>query len=202
MFKWDENLIKVLHNFANEEELGVLNNYLESLPGFSSKSVAWLDFIEGEHDPKDEITDPRVISVMRELQDRTHKYITEVYIPESGLKVLRDNGNRGLELIRWPEGASLGAHSDWREPDGSPHPLTLPQFTFGTLIYINKDYSGGEINFPDYDFKLDTQPGDLILFPCQYMHEVLEVSPLEGKKKAKRYTLPVFYWFDLEAKEA
>ena len=95
----------------------------------------------------------------------------------------------------------LAPHSDWRLSDGSPHPLTLPQFTIGSLIYINKDYAGGEINFPDYDFKLDPQPGDLILFPCQYMHEVLQVLPLEGKEKANRYTMPVFYWFDLEEKE-
>lgn len=201
MFTWGKHLIRVVHNFATPDELSILDDYLKSLPDFHTKSVSWLDFIEAEHLPEYKIDDPNVEKVMRELNTRTNKYITEVYFPESELSVIRDNGNRELELVRWSAMSHLAPHSDWRLADGSPYPLTLPQFTIGSLIYINKDYAGGEINFPDYDFKLDPQPGDLILFPCQYMHEVLQVLPLEGKEKANRYTMPVFYWFDLEEKE-
>ncbi len=201
MFTWGKHLIRVVHNFASQEELAILESYLAPLPDFESKSVSWLDFIEAEHVLEYKIDDPDVARVMREINDRTHKYITEVYFPESGLEIIKDNGNRELELIRWKERSQLPAHSDWREADGSPHPLVLPQFTVGSLLYINKDYAGGEINFPDYDFKLDPTPGDLILFPCQYMHEVLEVRPLKEKEKANRYTMPVFYWFDLREKE-
>ena len=201
MFTWGKHLIRVVHNFASQEELAILEGYLDSLPDFESKSVSWLDFIEAEHNPDNEITDPKVRQVMDDLHKRTHKYITEVYFPESGLEIIDDNGNREIELVRWTEGTILGPHSDWREPDGTPHPLTLPAFTLGSLVYINKDYAGGEINFPDYDFKLDPTPGDLIFFPCQYMHEIVEVLPLEGKKKARRYTMPVFYWFNLREKE-
>jgi hypothetical protein len=201
MFTWGKHLIRVVHNFATPDELSILDDYLKSLPDFNTKSVSWLDFIEAEHKPEYKIDNPNVEKVMRELNTRTNKYITEVYFPESELSVIRDNGNRELELVRWSAMAHLAPHSDWRLADGSPVPLALPQFTLGSLVYINKDYAGGEINFPDYDFKLDPQPGDLILFPCQYMHEVLQVLPLEGKEKANRYTMPVFYWFDLEEKE-
>lgn len=198
MFNWGSHLIRVVPNFATDEELSVLNNYLYSLPNFESKSVAWLEFIDGEHNKAIKIEDPEVERVMRTLDGRVHSYILEKYFPESSLKVLKDNGRRELELIRWGSNAHLPAHSDWREPDGSAHPLTFPAFTVGTLVYLNKDYSGGEINFPDYDFKLDPQPGDLILFPCQYMHEVCKVYASEGKEKANRHTMPTFYWFDLE----
>lgn len=201
MFTWGKHLIRVVHNFASQEELAILESYLASLPDFESKSVSWLDFIEAEHNPDNEITDSKVRDVMRDLHKKTHKYITEVYFPENELEIISDNGNRELELVRWSKGTILGPHSDWREPDGSAHPLTLPAFTLGSLVYINKDYSGGEINFPEYGFKLDPTPGDLIFFPCQYMHEILEVFPPEGKEKANRYTMPVFYWFDLREKE-
>lgn len=202
MFTWGKHLIKVINNFANKEELEILDSYLGSIDDPHHKHVSWLDFIDGEHDLENQITDPEVARVMRELNDRTYKYITEVYFPEAELSILKDKGSRGLELIRWRRFAELPAHADWRLPDGSPYPLTLPAFALGTLIYINKDYSGGAINFPEYDFKLDPQPGDLILFPCQYLHEVTRVGVLEGKDEANRYTMPVFYWFDLEAKES
>ena len=201
MFTWGKHLIRVVHNFATPGELAILDDYLKSLPDFESKSVSWLDFIKEEHNPDNGITDPTVREVMLDLHDRTHKYITEVYFPENGLDIIKDNGNREIELVRWAEGTVLAPHSDWRLPDGSPQPQTLPAFTLGSLVYINKDYTGGEINFPDHDFTLDPTPGDLIFFPCQFMHEIVEVFPLKGKRKANRYTMPVFYWFDLREKE-
>lgn len=200
-FTWGQNLIKVVNNFATPEECKLLSDYLDTLPDFSSKSVAWLEFIPGEHDKEIKIENEKVASLMHELNKRTHDYIVETYFPEAELEIISDNGNRELELIRWSNNSGLDAHSDWREPDGSPHPLTLPAFTLGSLIYLNKEYSGGHISFPEYDFFLDPQPGDLILFPCQYLHAVTEVSTLPDKEVARRYTMPVFYWFDLKAKE-
>lgn len=201
MFTWGKHLIKVINNFATKEELDILTNYLNRLPQPKTNSAYWLEFIEGNHDPDNSIEDVKVKEVMESLNTRMHTYITQTYFPEAGLSITKDKGHRALELIKWKEGSRLLPHSDWRLEDGSPQPLVLPQFTVGSLIYINKDYAGGEINFPDYEFKLDPQPGDLILFPCQYMHEVLEVSALEGKTQARRYTMPVFYWFNLEAIE-
>lgn len=200
-FTWDKHLIRVVNNFATEEECLFLSNYLDTLPDFKSKSVAWLDFIPGEHDKEIKIENKEVDQLMRKLNQRTHDYIVNTYFPEAELEIINDNGNRELELIRWSENARLGAHSDWREKDGSPHPLTLPAFALGSLIYLNKDYSGGSISFPDYEFSLDPNPGDLIFFPCQYLHEVTEVIALPDKDVARRYTMPVFYWFDLKPKE-
>lgn len=201
-FTWDRDLIRVVNNFASPDECKLLSDYLDSLPAFSSKSVAWLQFIKGEHDNEIKIENEEVASLMHALNKRTHDYIVNTYFPEVELEVIKDNGNRELELIRWSNNARLGAHSDWRESDGSPHPLTLPAFTLGSLIYLNKEYSGGHISFPDYDFTLDPQPGDLILFPCQYLHEVTAVYPAVEDGVAKRYTMPVFYWFDLKEKNS
>lgn len=198
MFNWGSHLIQVVPNFATDQELSVLNDYLYSLPDFEFKSVSWLEFIAGEHETQIKIEDENVRQAMIDLDNRVHRYIVENYFPNSELKIIKDKGRRQLELIRWRQNASLPAHSDWRKADGLPYPLTLPAYTVGTLVYLNKDYSGGEINFPDYSFKLDPKPGDLILFPCQYMHEVCKVSPIDGKDKASRHTMPTFYWFDLE----
>ncbi len=77
MFTWGKHLIRVVHNFATPDELSILDDYLKSLPDFHTKSVSWLDFIEAEHLPEYKIDDPNVEKVMRELNTRTNKYITD-----------------------------------------------------------------------------------------------------------------------------
>jgi predicted 2-oxoglutarate/Fe(II)-dependent dioxygenase YbiX len=58
-----------------------------------------------------------------------------------------------------------------------------------TLIYLNNDYSGGEIYFPEYDISHKPEPGDLLCFPDNpdYVHGVSSIS------NGVRYTIP--RWF-------
>lgn len=45
------------------------------------------------------------------------------------------------------------------------------------LVYLNSDYAGGEIHFPDQDLKLKPEPGDALIFPSNrlFKHEVLPI---------------------------
>jgi predicted 2-oxoglutarate/Fe(II)-dependent dioxygenase YbiX len=46
------------------------------------------------------------------------------------------------------------------------------------LLYLDDDYSGGEITFPNFDFKIRPNAGTLLMFPsdCRYLHGVLPVT--------------------------
>jgi hypothetical protein len=58
-----------------------------------------------------------------------------------------------------------------------------------TLIYINNNYSGGDIYFPEYNISHKPEPGDLLTFPDNpdYVHGVRAISD------GIRYTTP--RWF-------
>lgn len=58
-----------------------------------------------------------------------------------------------------------------------------------TLIYLNDNYSGGEIYFPSYNVSYKPEPGDLICFPDNpdFIHGVKSISD------GYRYTMP--RWF-------
>jgi hypothetical protein len=45
------------------------------------------------------------------------------------------------------------------------------------LVYLNSDYVGGEIHFPEHDIKLKPAPGDVLIFPSNRMfkHQVLPI---------------------------
>lgn len=58
-----------------------------------------------------------------------------------------------------------------------------------TLVYLNNDYVGGDIYFPEYNISFKPEPGDLLMFPDNpsFVHGVKAIT--EGI----RYTTP--RWF-------
>ena len=59
------------------------------------------------------------------------------------------------------------------------------------MYYLNDDYEGGEIFFPDYNLKIKPKPNSLLMFPGNenYAHGVKEVT------KGFRYTYQVSFVF-------
>jgi len=49
---------------------------------------------------------------------------------------------------------------------------------YAAICYLNDDYEGGEIYFPDYDLSIKPEPNELLFFPGTrfYMHGVKEVT--------------------------
>ena len=71
-----------------------------------------------------------------------------------------------ITIKAWNEGQSMGPHFDGQ--DGNKN------LAFSLVAYINDDYEGGEINFPNHNVTIKPKSGSLIMFPSQepYIHEV------------------------------
>lgn len=86
-----------------------------------------------------------------------------------------------LNLItfkKWNSGQSMGPHFDGQDGDTS--------LAFSMVGYINDDYEGGEISFPDHGITVKPKAGSLIIFPSQlpFIHEVKPI------KSGTRYMVP------------
>jgi len=89
------------------------------------------------------------------------------------------------------------AHADnERREDGRWVPNHTRQRNYPGLVYLNDDFTGGELVFPDLDIAIAPRPGLLVRFPSN--HEVVHAVPkvLSGK----RYSLPV--WFTVNPTKA
>jgi predicted 2-oxoglutarate/Fe(II)-dependent dioxygenase YbiX len=75
-------------------------------------------------------------------------------------------------------------------------PNHTPQRDYTGLAYLNDDFTGGELVFPDLDVVIAPKPGLLVAFPSnhKFVHAVPKV--LSGK----RYSLPV--WFTVNSTKA
>ena len=94
-------------------------------------------------------------------------------------------------------GGSHIAHADnERREDGRWVPNHTPQRDYTGVAYLNDDFTGGELVFPDLDIAIAPRPGLLVGFPSnhEFVHAVPKV--LSGK----RYSLPV--WFTVNPTKA
>jgi hypothetical protein len=78
--------------------------------------------------------------------------------------------SKALVVKKWLPGKDMGKHFDGQGGD-----TTL---AFTLVSYLNDDYEGGEISFPNHGITLKPKPGSLIMFPSQmpYIHEVLPIK--------------------------
>jgi predicted 2-oxoglutarate/Fe(II)-dependent dioxygenase YbiX len=87
-----------------------------------------------------------------------------------------------LSISKYIKGSFMGAHVD-------EYPGQVKEPIMSGVMYLNSDYLGGELNFPEQGVKIKPEAGSIVVFPSvkPFYHESLEI--LEGEK----YMSPVFW---------
>lgn len=100
-------------------------------------------------------------------------------------------------MVRWLPGQLQMPHADkeLHEGDQKGVPNDFPYYDIAGLFYINDDYEGGELYFPNQGIQFKPKRGAAYFFPgdLNYIHGVTEI------KSGERYTCP-FFWTILEHK--
>jgi Rps23 Pro-64 3,4-dihydroxylase Tpa1-like proline 4-hydroxylase len=78
-------------------------------------------------------------------------------------------------MLRYRGGQYYNAHSD-----GS----TMTGRSISSILYLNDDYEGGEIEFVNFEIKIKPEPGMLILFPSNYAYRHIAHPVIDGTKYA------------------
>lgn len=92
---------------------------------------------------------------------------TDRYLEGHKLDKSKYNLNLDNTTIKaWNEGQSMGPHFDGQDGNAD--------LAFSLVAYINDDYEGGEISFPNHNVTVKPKAGSMIMFPSQepYIHEV------------------------------
>jgi hypothetical protein len=86
-----------------------------------------------------------------------------------------------LSISKYFVGKSMGPHVDSHDDD--------PLKTISVVLYLNDDYEGGEINFPEQKILVKPKSGSIVVFPSKkpYFHESKEI--ISGTK----YMTPGFW---------
>jgi hypothetical protein len=94
-------------------------------------------------------------------------------------------------LVRWLPGQLQMPHADKELHQGADagKPNDFPWYDLATIIYLNDEYEGGELYFPNQDIQFKPKRGAAYFFPGDknYIHGITEI------KSGTRYTCP-FFW--------
>jgi hypothetical protein len=152
---------------------------------FSSTSNSQYGYVKNAFFERQDVNDELGITLA--MICKNVKNIADVCLEHYSNKT----GHNGLKLQpsfhinKYIVDANMGLHVDSEDPTDSKHPVV------SGVLYLNDNYTGGEIYFPEQDIKIKPEAGSLIMFPSYrpYFHHPLPVT--EGTK----YMIP-FFWYE------
>jgi len=146
----------------------------EEVIDMAEDSPNWRQGTAGQGiDPKVRITDMHDLDPETEL----HGEILETFVGgineySEKYKHCRITGGEHLRVGRYSVGGHYSPHAD----------AGASERTLSGLLYLNGDFEGGELNFPDQDLTIKPEEGMLVLFPSNYIYAHQSLPLTEGKK--------------------
>jgi hypothetical protein len=129
----------------------------------------------GEPVPTDKIS----VEDMGKIRDKMHQTVEEI------LKVRVKNVT--MSGHKYPVGSYAAPHSDSSELDGTPNSWQMNKYA--AILYLNDDYEGGQIYFPQHNVDISPKAGSLLVFEGshEYLHGVREIT------SGDRFTILAFW---------
>lgn len=186
--------IVAIEDFMTEEELAVLTE-------FSKTNELW-DKTETHYDENGVViydsgywdhrvattptlleADPRVPEIIIQMQSRLKDKVDEFFQVDAKAT--------SPAVVRWLPGQRQQPHADkeLHEGENRGKPNDFPYYDIAGLFYINDDYEGGELYFPNQGIQFKPKAGAAYFFPgdMHYIHGVTEI------RSGIRYVCP-FFW--------
>jgi hypothetical protein len=180
--KIDNNIILV-ENFISEKEIKDIFNIIDSISEDDWR-IEYLGNLKhfcmekfGRDDVENLVAEGK-FEITQNWEDKNFNILnTEIQLKiYKRLGSLVEKADDSLELSgfatiqRMQEGVELKPHTDQD---------TDPSIRHAAILYLNEEYSRGEIFFSNHNIELKPKPGSLLLFPGtkEYNHGVKHVGP-------------------------
>jgi hypothetical protein len=168
-----KNLIKHVSGFMKEEDANYIYEYAKKYDN------EFLDYGNSEKEftvhtyHTIEKNDPNTLNLLQVYAKNVYGFVLNNYDI-----ILEPFLDAKTHIARFESGKGMHEHFDSSRPND-----------IATLIYLNDNYQGGEIYFPEYNIYIKPKIGDLIAFPDNpnFIHGVKEIT------SGVRYTAP--RWF-------
>lgn len=165
----EENIQYIL-NVLSEEEHKFILDYVKNNKGW--RRQPW-DSESVFHDDLPE----EVIEILNKVFTLAYERSKNLY----GVEIDPVDKHR-FNLLKFGQGMFLNPHIDTQSSEENH---------IAVIYYINNDYIGGEICFPEFNLNIKPEPNSLIFFPGNesYVHQVITIF------KGERYSSSMWFQF-------
>lgn len=120
----------------------------------------------------------------KELQDDENN-LTQVFHATANIYLnthqhLQLKSDLGFEVLRYKKGQKFDEHVDSLPGTGNIY----GQRQLSSLLYLNDNYQGGEIYFPQQELLYNPEAGDLLIFPSNFCFPHCSTEIKQGTKYA------------------
>lgn len=186
--------IVALERFMTEEEIVALDTFIRNNKHWDKTETHYNDEGVVIYDssywddrvatyPTISKTDPKIPLIIEGMVKRLKKEVDAFF----GVDALPTSP----AMVRWLPGQLQMPHADkeLHEGENKGKPNDFPYYDLAGLFYINEDYVGGELYFPNQGIQFKPKRGAAYFFPgdLNYIHGVTEIQ------SGERYTCP-FFW--------
>lgn len=164
--------VHTVDNFLSSEEHKLLSSFVNN-----PDEVSWVEEPWTTERTREGSIPEDTIQLLKKIFETARLKCMDYYDVDLGQEFLSQ-----YLLTKWRRGSKMQPHVD---TDAQKHQHIV------CMYYINDDYEGGEIFFPDHNLKIKPKANSLLMFPGNenYLHGVLEV--IEGF----RYTFAMRFIF-------
>ena len=109
-------------------------------------------------------------ALMQNIHNQFYMLLLAATIPYAKMFGINENlYHEQYQMLKYSEGEQYKAHYDSGTRMGR---------AISCLCYLNNNYEGGELEFPNFKIKIKPEPGMLLLFPSNfaYMHQAHPVT--------------------------
>lgn len=194
-----ENIVTI-EDFMTEEELSLLNTFIRSNTLWDKTETHYNEdgtVIYDSNYWEDRVAtattldkaDPRISQTIINMQLRLKERVDEFFNVDAKAT--------SPAIVRWLPGQLQMPHADKELHEGEHRgkPNDFPYYDIAGLFYINDDYEGGELYFPNQGIQFKPKAGAAYFFPGD-MNYIHGITPIES---GIRYTVP-FFWTILSHK--
>jgi hypothetical protein len=165
-----KNNIKVFHNFLSNDQCNEIINNLDESTSLNIEGV-WQDRIFAE------FSFPiKTKKILKMFRLKLKPFLEKEYL----VKLLPNSLNQ--HIVKWSPGEEMEPHID---------DIGTVYNHISSILYLNDNYDGGEIFFPQHEITIKPIQGDLLCFPgnLNYKHGVKKVN------NGTRYTMTSWFRF-------
>lgn len=188
------DMIQARENFMTSEELDFLSTSAKKISIWDVTETHYNDEGTVIYDSKYwedrvatsntlDLNDVKINPMITELQTRLKLEVDKFFNVDAWAT--------STAIVRWLPGQLQMPHADkeLHEGDNAGKPNDFPWYDIAGLFYLNDDYEGGELYFPNQGIQFKPKAGAAYFFPgdLNYIHGVTEIT------SGIRYVIPFFF---------